>query len=94
MKQKEAIFTEKAKMADQIGHLAEPGNLAVLDGEPGVAEHACLRHLGALLPQHALRYDPDEFANVSNQHHMLFFIHSDHWSLASGAGLPYFLAQV
>ena len=52
-----------------IGHLAEPGDLAVLDGEPGVAEHAGLRHLCALLPQDARRHDPDEFADVLYKYH-------------------------
>ena len=55
--------------ARQVGHLAEGLDLAVLDGEPGVAEHAGLRHLGALLPQDARRHDPDEFADVFDEGH-------------------------
>ena len=55
-------------MADQIGHLPEAGNLAVLDGEPGVLQHARLRHLRALLPQHALRHDAYEFSYVLDDH--------------------------
>ena len=55
--------------ARQVGHLAEGLDLAVLDGEPGVAEHAGLGHLGALLPQDARRHDPDEFADVLDEDH-------------------------
>ena len=55
-------------MADQIGHLPDPGNLAVLNGKPGVLQHADLGHLRALLPHHALRHDAYEFSYVLDYH--------------------------
>ena len=58
------------RLADrQIGHLAESCNLPVLDDEPGILQYTRLRHLGALLPQHARRHDPDEFTDVFDKDH-------------------------
>ena len=61
-------FPVVSVVADQIGHLPESHNLPVLDSEPGVMQHARLRHLGALLPQHARRHDSDEFTDVFDNH--------------------------
>ena len=54
-------------------HRTEIHDPAVLHAQPGVVEDASLRHLHALLAQHALRHDADQFAYVGNYHISLIY---------------------
>ena len=56
-------------MADQIGHLAEIGNPAVLDGQPGVAQHAGLALRRAFHAQHTLRLNARQQSDVIDNLH-------------------------